>query len=169
MYDRLVNYIPKPIRKVVGGIKDKVVSIFKTNTLKDYGKQTMYGRSKKVRKLKTQKQSEDNKIKLEKEKEAKDTIIRDITTFWQGDYSYKAIRVGKTWNNSYIKYESNGHRNKNLSVKEYLGKIKLYLMDITIDIQKSGTWKIQLTMAINFISSKDVDEERVIHSKSNNT
>ena len=81
MYDRLVNYIPKPIRKVVGGIKDKVVSIFKTNTLKDYGKQTMYGRSKKVRKLKTQKQSEDNKIKLEKEKEAKDTIIRDIRTF----------------------------------------------------------------------------------------
>ena len=79
MYDRLVNCIPKPIRKVVGGIKDKVV--FKTNTLKDYGNQTMYGRSKKVRKPKTQKQSEDNKIKLEKEKEAKDTIIRDIRTF----------------------------------------------------------------------------------------
>ena len=81
MYDWLVNYIPKPIRKVVGGIKDKVVSIFKINTLKDYGKQTVYGRSKKVRKPKTQKQSEDNKIKLEKEKEAKDTIIRDIRTF----------------------------------------------------------------------------------------
>ena len=81
MYDWLVNYIPKPIRKVVGGIKDKVVSIFKINTLKDYGKQIVYGRSKKVRKPKTQKQSEDNKIKLEKEKEAKDTIIRDIRTF----------------------------------------------------------------------------------------
>ena len=81
MYDWLVNYIPKPIRKVVGGIKDKVVSIFKINTLKDYGKQTVYGRSKKVRKPKTQKPSEDNKIKLEKEKEAKDTIIRDIRTF----------------------------------------------------------------------------------------
>ena len=27
-------------------------------------------------------------------------------------------------------------------------------------------WKIQLTMAINFISSKDNDEERVMHSKS---
>ena len=29
-----------------------------------------------------------------------------------------------------------------------------------------GTWKIQLTIAINFISSIDNDEERVMHSKS---
>ena len=29
-------------------------------------------------------------------------------------------------------------------------------------------WKIQLTLAINFISLKDNDEERVIHSKSDN-
>ena len=29
-------------------------------------------------------------------------------------------------------------------------------------------WKIQLTIAINFISSKDNDEERVMHSKSDN-
>ena len=30
----------------------------------------------------------------------------------------------------------------------------------------SNTWKIQLTIAINFTSSKDNDEARVIHSKS---
>ena len=29
-------------------------------------------------------------------------------------------------------------------------------------------WKIQLKIAINFTSSKDVEEERVMHSKSNN-
>ena len=29
-------------------------------------------------------------------------------------------------------------------------------------------WKIQLTMAINFISSKDSDEVRTMHTKSNN-
>ena len=29
-------------------------------------------------------------------------------------------------------------------------------------------WKIQLTIANNFISSKDVDEKRVMHSKSDN-
>ena len=32
----------------------------------------------------------------------------------------------------------------------------------------SSEWKIQLTMAINFISSKDSDETRTIHRKSNN-
>ena len=40
--------------------------------------------------------------------------------------------------------------------------------DITINIQKSDTWKIQLTIAISLISSKDVDGEHVRHSKSNN-
>ena len=28
----LSNYIPEPIRKSVGGFKDKIVSLFKTNT-----------------------------------------------------------------------------------------------------------------------------------------
>ena len=60
------------------------------------------------------------------------------------------------------------YRNKNLSVKEYLNKIKPYLRDIMTNLQKSETWKIQLTIAINFNSSKDDDEKRVMHSKSDN-
>ena len=68
----------------------------------------------------------------------------------------------------YIEYESSGDRNKNLSLKEYLDKIKPYLRDIIINPQKSDTWKIQLTIAINFISSKDVDEECVMHLQSDN-
>ena len=35
-------------------------------------------------------------------------------------------------------------------------------------MKKSDTWRIQLTIAINFIFSKDTDEERVMHSKSDN-
>ena len=31
-----------------------------------------------------------------------------------------------------------------------------------------GEWKIQLTMSINFISSKDSNETRNMHTKSNN-
>ena len=46
----LVNYIPEPIRKSVGGFKDKVISLFKTNT----PKQIVYGRGKKLSKPKTQ-------------------------------------------------------------------------------------------------------------------
>ena len=45
---------------------------------------------------------------------------------------------------------------------------KPYLRDIIINLQKSDTWKIQLTIAINFISSKDDNEEYVIHLKNNN-
>ena len=43
------------------------------------------------------------------------------------------------------------------------------MRDIITDLQTFGTWKFQLKIAINFISSKDVDEERVMHPKSNNT
>ena len=35
------------------------------------------------------------------------------------------------------------------------------------DLRKSDTWKIQLTTAINLISSKDNDEQRKMPSKSN--
>ena len=42
------------------------------------------------------------------------------------------------------------------------------MRDITINLQKADTWKIELTIAAKFISSKDVDEERVMHSKSDN-
>ena len=36
------------------------------------------------------------------------------------------------------------------------------------DLKKSDTWGIWLTMALNFISSKDNDEECIMHSKSDN-
>ena len=55
-----------------------------------------------------------------------------------------------------------------MSLEEYLNRIKPYLKDITSDLQESDTWKIQLTVAISFISPKDADEERVMHSESNN-
>ena len=36
------------------------------------------------------------------------------------------------------------------------------------NLRKSDIWKIQLTKAIDFTSSKDTDEEQVMHSGSNN-
>ena len=71
-------------------------------------------------------------------------------------------------NNNHIEYESSGDIDKNLPVKEYLDKMKPYLKDMIITLEKTDIWKIQLTIAISFISSKDVEEERVMHSKSNN-
>lgn len=40
--------------------------------------------------------------------------------------------------------------------------------DIIFDLQKSGKLKVQLTKEIDFISSKVVDEDSVMHSKSDN-
>ena len=37
-----------------------------------------------------------------------------------------------------------------------------------IDLRNSDTWKIQLTIAINFVSSKDAKEERIMHWKREN-
>ena len=44
--------------------------------------------------------------------------------------------------------------------------IKEYLKDITNDHKSQGKWKIQLTMEINFISSKDSNETRTMHTTS---
>ena len=43
-YDWLINYIPEPIKKIVGGFKDKVVNLFNTNT----SKQTVSGTGNKL-------------------------------------------------------------------------------------------------------------------------
>ena len=42
------------------------------------------------------------------------------------------------------------------------------MKDIIIDLQNSDTWKIHLTIAISFISSKDVDEVCLMHARSDN-
>ena len=97
-------------------------------------------------------------IENEAIKAIRDRIVRDVMALEDNDY-YKPIRIGNFWSNSYIEYESSGDRKKTLPVKEYL-------RDMIINLQKSDTWKIQLWNAITFISSKDADEERVMHSKS---
>ena len=42
------------------------------------------------------------------------------------------------------------------------------MRNIIIDLQDSNTWKIQLRTAISFIPSKDVNEERAMHSRIDN-
>ena len=100
------------------------------------------------------------------------------------DYYQPTITKG-AFNNNYIQYESKGDKGKNLSIKRYLNMIKPYLSDIINDHKTQGKWriysgnkiiehktksewKIQLTMPINFIYSKDSDETRTMHTKSNN-
>ena len=51
-----------------------------------------------------------------------------------------------------------------LKDKRYLNKIRPCLKNIINNLKKSDTWKIQLRIANNFISSIDNDEECVMHS-----
>ena len=109
-----------------------------------------------------------NLFRQEKETKAiKDRILRDIKNLFEHEKEeenyYKPVRVSNFWSNNYIEYKSNGDKNKTLSVEEYLNKISPYLKDIINNVKKSGIWKIQLTIANNFISSIDNDEERVMH------
>ena len=66
-----------------------------------------------------------------------------------------------------LKKESYGDKNKTLSVEEYLNKIRPYFKDIN-NLKNFDTLKIQLTIANNYISSTDNDEEHVMHLKSDN-
>ena len=88
--------------------------------------------------------------------------------FEREELLYKFKRVNNFWNNTYIEYESDGDKNRSLWLDEYLNKIKPYLRNIINHLQNSDTWKIQLTTAINFSSSRDSEWECVMHWRSNN-
>ena len=100
------------------------------------------------------------------------------------DY-YEPIIVRSAFDGNYIQYESRGDKGKILSIKRYLKIIKPYLIDMIIKYKTHGLvryrsgnkswleetsseWKIQLTMAIKFTSSKDSDETRTMYAESKN-
>ena len=86
-----------------------------------------------------------------------------------GEDHYKPITVKGSFNNSYTQYESKGDKNKILSIREYLNIIRPYLIDMINDHKNQSEWKIQLTVAISFISPKsDSDKTRIMHIKSIN-
>ena len=91
-------------------------------------------------------------LSLEKDKIVEENIIKDITNLFRLNKENKStkyriiwdirnlfklqekgyyipVRVANYWSNNYIEHESNAHRNKKLSVEEYLNKIRQYLKD----------------------------------------
>ena len=58
---------------------------------------------------------------------------------------------------------------KKLSVKQYLYKIIPYLRELINDHKAAKkVWKIQISLRVNFISSKDTGETRTIYVWSDN-
>ena len=95
--------------------------------------------------------------------------MKNLSNQTDEDY-YKPIETTSVFNNknNYIEYESKGGKDNILSVKEHLDMIRPYLSDMINDHKTQGEWKIQLTMSINFMSSKGSQETRTMHTKSHN-
>ena len=108
--------------------------------------------------------------------------VRDLFDLSIEEDYYEPIIVRSAFDGNYIEYGSKGDKGKNLSIKRYLKMIKPYLRDLINNHKTPGfvryhssnkSWlketsserKTQLTMAINFISSKDSDETRTMHTK----
>ena len=57
-----------------------------------------------------------------------------MTLLDQKEDYYKLEGVGKFSSNNYIEYESNGHKNSNLLLEEYVTKIKPFLRNMILRI-----------------------------------
>ena len=91
--------------------------------------------------------------------------IRDIDNLFdeasEEDY-YKPMLVKSSFKGNYKYYESRRDKEKRLSVRQYLNKITWHLYDL-IKIARR-VWEIQVSMCVNFISSKDTGETRTIYA-----
>ena len=52
---------------------------------------------------------------------------------------YKTVTLGNCWSNNYIEYESNGYRNKTLSIEQYVNKYRPCLKYIINDLKSNET------------------------------
>ena len=74
------------------------------------------------------------------------------------DVYYKPIEVKSSFKGNYVKYESNGDKDRSLSITLYFLKVEPFLYDL-IDFYKAiGEWKIQLSMQVNFIADNNDDK-----------
>ena len=101
--------------------------------------------------------------------------IRDIENLFDNDNDndyYKPIFVKSSFKENYKYYESQGDKDKKLSVEQYLDMIKPYLSDLINENKaienNSNEWKIQINMHVNFVSSNDNGENRTIFVWSDN-
>ena len=114
---------------MMAGVKDKIMSLFKTNITSIIVNHQVSKKCTGVQKIPRKpriKITEHNIIKnirnLFKPKNENETIrdriIRDIRIVLEHEEDYyKPVRVGNFYSNNYIEYESNGYINKTLPIK----------------------------------------------------
>ena len=79
-------------------------------------------------------------FRLKKNKNIKNREWRDIRTLYGSDKEdhYKPIRTGNVFSSKYIEHESNGDKDKSLSIEKYLDKVRSYLSDAINDHISQG-------------------------------
>ena len=92
--------------------------------------------------------------------------IRDTENLFdeasEEDY-YKPILIKSSFKGNYNYYKSRGDKEIRLSVRQYLNKITSHLYDLINNRRiVRRVWKIQISMHVNFISSKDTGETPTI-------
>ena len=124
------NFEEKIMRKVRPIKKNWFGSLIKQTMVREKKPKILGDKSKDktIRDIWTLFETEEEKEERKKKHNGriiKDRITRDTRTLWN------------LWNNNYIEYESNGDKNRNLSLEEYLHNIKPYLRNIIINLQDS--------------------------------
>ena len=94
--------------------------------------------------------------------------IKNIISILKKDGVYKLIKIYDAFDDNFVECRSSSKKEKSVSVCGYLNNIREYLRKLINDKRKMGEWKIQLIMKINFISSKNFNKTRDMHSKSDN-
>ena len=78
------------------------------------------------------------------------------------------LKVGNTISSNYIKYKSNGAKDKTLSIQKEINKIRPHLGSLINDLKNKGEWKIYLSMKNNSMTSENATGTRTMCSKSDN-
>ena len=156
---RLRNIVTNKDRKK---IKKELYETEKKKNLSDKEKEEIYDHLLKL--VKTLNKKEKNQYH---DRDDPDYYgIKDIENLFgnvdDDDDYYKPILIKSSFKDNYKYYESRGDKDKKLSVKQYLYKIMPYLSDLINDHKtirnESKEWKIEITMHVNFISSKDKEK-----------
>ena len=67
-------------------------------------------------------------------KQSKTEQLGILEIFLSRKKEIKPVKVDNFWRKNYVEYETNGDRNKTLSVEEYINKIKPCQKDIINDL-----------------------------------
>ena len=105
---------------------------------------------------------------LSKRDKYQENYLYGVEQLFNEDVYYKPVEVKSAFSCNYVLYESNGDEIRSLPVSEYFSKIRPYLYDLIEEYSINGSWKIQLTAKLSFISLTDTTVRQKLYSKSDN-